>query len=71
MKVWVMAQIKGYTGEEHGWKWELGGIFTTKEKAIAACVDQNDCIWEDPVDVAFSRETEYMDAYFPLRHAND
>jgi len=37
--------------------WELGGIFSTKEGAIAACTEKTDCYWELPMDQDLGRET--------------
>lgn len=37
--------------------WELGGIFSTEEAAIAACTEETDCYWELPMDQDLGRET--------------
>jgi hypothetical protein len=61
-----MAQVKNASATE----WELGGIFTTKEKAIAACVDEWDGIWEQELDVPSPLETIEL-GYYPLEQPSD
>lgn len=64
VKVWILAHVKDVeTGD-----WELGGVFTTRELAIAACVHPYDGIWEETLDRAYPRdETEYAPTFYPLR----
>lgn len=56
--VWAVAQTEKA-------EWELGGIFTTEEKAIAACTLPTDCYWELPVDQDLGRDT-IAKGIFPL-----
>lgn len=61
--VWIVAQVKD---PEIG-QWELGGVFSTKEKAIAACIDPDDGIWKETLDRAYPRETSIAPTEYPLR----
>ena len=62
--VWIVGQVKDRaTGD-----WELGGVFTTRDKAISACIHPDDCIWEETLDRAYPRDTSFPpDLVFPLR----
>lgn len=55
--VWVVAQIKSV--DEQGWArdWELGGVFTTEDKARAACSAPWDAMWPATLDELLDRET--------------
>jgi hypothetical protein len=57
--VWVVAQVKSDDGDI----WELGGIFSTEEKALAACTEPNDCMWSVSMDEAIARETIRVGVY--------
>lgn len=46
-------------------EWELGGIYTTEEKAIAACTLPTDCYWPIELDKDLGRETDAQ-GIFPL-----
>lgn len=56
-QVWVVAQNK--TFDEQGWAvdWDLGGVFTTEEKAREACSEPTDAMWPVPLDRPLGRET--------------
>lgn len=54
--VWVLCQ--DIPDED---RWELGGVFSTRDQARAACVDDTDQIWEETLDVVLPRETCYPD----------
>ena len=61
--VWVMYQDNG---EERDEQLGLGGVFTSYERAEAACVNALDQVWEEKLDVVLSREDSYADRiYFP------
>jgi hypothetical protein len=48
-------------------EWEVLGIYTTEERAVARCVRGCDFVWPTEADVDFPEETEEMpEAYFPL-----
>jgi hypothetical protein len=55
--VWVVAQIKAT--DEQGWAtdWDLGGVFTTEDKARAACTTDSDAMWPVQLDEAYGRHT--------------
>jgi hypothetical protein len=60
LSVWVLAQQDKPT-------WELGGIFTSEERAIAACKVRTDGYWEVPLNEDLGRETVIIEAaIFPL-----
>lgn len=62
--VWIVAQVKDRdTGD-----WELGGVFTTREKAVAACQHPDDAVWQETVDKPYPRDTSVpRDVFYPLR----
>ncbi len=45
-QLWVMGQVKSADGNV----WELGGVFSSEEKAVAACVEPTDCVWPIALD---------------------
>jgi len=55
--VWVVAQIKAT--DEQGWAtdWDLGGVFTTEDKARVACTAPSDAMWPMQLDQALNRQT--------------
>lgn len=61
MILWTLCQLK-----DDGC-WDLGGVFSTRERAVAACVHPDDCIWETELDHAYPRATVPVEAFFPLR----
>ena len=61
--VWVMGQVKSQDGSV----WELGGVFSTEDKAVAACAGAEDCVWPVALDEVLPRETvEEKRGYYPL-----
>lgn len=63
-KVWVVGK---YMGGKTGKLWELGGVFSTKTKAIAACINWR--YWCAPVclDKAFPDKTiQIPAAFYPI-----
>ena len=56
--VWVVGQIKGDD-------WELGGAFSTEEKAREVCTEPDDGYWPVEVDKFLGRETDLVAATFP------
>lgn len=55
--VWVVAQVKGANDEGWATDWDLGGVFTTEEKAQAACIDPGDAMWPVTLDKPLGRDT--------------
>jgi hypothetical protein len=55
--VWVVAQVKGLDAEGWASDWDLGGIFTTEDRARAACTDPGDAMWPVQLDRTLGRET--------------
>ena len=73
--VWVAMQVNNYIFDplEPGEdpleipSWELIGVFTTEEKAVAACKEPTDCVAPIHLDAVAARETTVMQgAYYPL-----
>lgn len=56
MKVWIM-----YQGHDGSGELSLGGIFSTRELARAACTDYRDQIWEETLDVVLGREPSHAE----------
>ena len=56
-QVWIVAQVKSF--DERGWarQWDLGGVFSTEEKALSVCSTPSDAIWSVPLDEFLGRET--------------
>lgn len=66
-QVWIVAQVQSFG--EHGWaqRWDVGGVFSTKEKALAVCSTPNDAIWSMTLDEFVGHETlEPPDIIYPL-----
>lgn len=57
MKLWAMGQVKNADGSA----WELGGVFSTREQAVAACMEPTDCVFSVVVDRVLPRETVFLD----------
>lgn len=63
MKLWGMGQVKSQDGSV----WELGGVFSTRELAVAAREEPTDCVFSIVVDRSLSRETVPLDdCVYPL-----
>lgn len=63
--VWVVGQLK----DPQTLDWELGGVFATREDAIAACEHRDDCIWPETVGEHHPRDvtSESPDIEWPRR----
>jgi hypothetical protein len=65
--VWVVTQ-KMNEGCPLG---ELGGIFTTEEKALAVCTDPDDCLFPITLDEFLGRESvEIPGCVYPVTEAS-
>ena len=64
MKLYTVLQI---TNEEAN-AFELGGIFSTEEKAIKACRDDNFCYIINELDYEYPLESVYGVTYFPTKN---
>lgn len=56
-KVWVVAQVKATDADGWATDWDLGGIYTSEDKARAACTEPGDAMWEVPLDQNLGRDT--------------
>lgn len=56
--VWIMFQDNNEAPEED---LGVGGIFTSRKLARAACMNTFDQIWEEELDVILPREDSYAD----------
>jgi hypothetical protein len=66
-QVWVVGQVTDY---EHG-GWELQGVFSSEEAALAACRGLNDFVGPVPVDIELPRETcGWPGARYPLQQSD-
>lgn len=57
--VWVVSQSKPPT-------WELGGIYTTKALAIAACTKPTDGVWPVVLNQDLGHETVLIVGEYPI-----
>lgn len=66
--VWVAGRVTGYHGDDPmDVSWELLGIFSSEERAVAACTDTACFVGEIPVDKPKAdTSTEWPGAYYPL-----
>lgn len=63
MKLWVVGQVKS----DDAAVWELGGVFSTRDKAVAVCTESSDCVWSVTVDEFLGRETSIPDdCFYPV-----
>jgi hypothetical protein len=65
--VWIVAQNRSF--DEQGWAsdWDLGGVFSSEEKARAACMEPTDSMWAVTLDEVLPRERiEPPGLTFPL-----
>lgn len=68
MQLWIMGQTKSPDGSV----WELGGVFSSREKAVAACLERTDCVFPATVDEVYGRKTEDAPGcFYPLGGTND
>jgi len=57
MEVWILAQVKGVDASGWATDWDLGGVFSSEEKARERCVGPGDCIWSVSLDQFLGFET--------------
>lgn len=50
MRVWILGQL-------HDGCWDLGGVFSTKDKAVAQYRGSSDCVWPVEIDEFLGVET--------------
>lgn len=55
--VWIVAQVKATNSEGWATDWDLGGVFTSEQKARNACSHPTDAMWPVPLDEPLGRET--------------
>ena len=68
-EVWIVGQRSDFTGETA--QWTFAGVFTSKEKAIAACRDWTYFIGACNLDESAPHEvsTDWLrDAHYPRGH---
>jgi hypothetical protein len=64
MKLWAVAPVK--SGKPPNIVWELQGVFSTPEKAEAACKDYRFCVMQLELDEEYGTETfEDPEDYYP------
>jgi len=62
-EVWLVGQVQNFDTNA----WHLGGIYTTKEKAIQNCLTENDFVALVKINEPATLETVYYDkAWYPL-----
>ncbi len=65
MKLWIVGQYKSGIGKEI--RWEMQGVFSTKEKAIKACRNYKYFIGSEILDQEIPDETTtFKDFEYPL-----
>jgi len=66
MELWLVGQYR--SGENPNIVWDFQGIFSTKEKALAACRNEWYFIAPIPLDAELPDEVIQMPgAYYPLK----
>lgn len=59
--VWVAGQCHG------GPAWELLGVFSTEQAAVAACTAEDDFVGPVPLDTVLPTESvDWPGSYFPI-----
>ncbi|HCA86365.1 MAG TPA: hypothetical protein DEQ61_13195 [Streptomyces sp.] len=72
VELWVVAQIKSFDAEGWALDWDLGGVFSTEDKARAACSEPRDAMWPVTLDTFLGRETvEPPDVVYPAAPQTD
>jgi hypothetical protein len=56
-QVWIVAQINATDADGWATDWDLGGVFTTEQKARGACSQPTDAMWPVELDADLGRET--------------
>jgi hypothetical protein len=62
-QVWIVAQVLSKDGRT----WELGGVFTSRDKALAVCTQPGDAIWPVTLDRFLGRASVAKPAFYPSR----
>ena len=62
-----MGQVKSTDGSV----WELGGVFSSEELAVAACTEPTDCVWPVTMDEVQPRGTVEVGSYPIERRRGD
>lgn len=66
MKLWVVGRINENPEEHEGHTWDLIGVCSSEEKAIAACEDKNYYIGPIELDKILSKESiPWPGSYYP------
>lgn len=55
-KLWAVMQVR--SGEYPNYVWELQGVFSSEQKATAACHDRNFCFMPIELDIEYPIERE-------------
>lgn len=56
-EVWIVAQIAATNADGWATDWDLGGVFTSEQKARDACSLPTDAMWSVTLDKQLGRET--------------
>jgi len=56
---------------KEGEDWELGGVFSTQEKALGQCTTEDDYVFPIILDDYAGRETVDPHAYFPIKPGDE
>jgi hypothetical protein len=62
MKVWIVAQVLSADGK----RWNLGGVFTSREKALELCIQPNDAVFSTELDHFIGRDPVEMPTEWPV-----
>jgi hypothetical protein len=69
MRLWVVGLVR--SGSFPNVVWELVGVFSTREKAEAACKDHMYCVMPFQLDEDYGTEPTYSsEDYFPKSPVN-
>ena len=63
-RVWIVVQVKSADGRT----FEIGGVYTSEERALAACTEPTDATFALDLDTDYGRETTLVPVY-PPEHA--
>jgi hypothetical protein len=56
MQLWIVAQIKSFDSKGWALDWDLGGVFSSEDKARAACTGPSDAVWPVTLDEFLGRD---------------
>jgi len=69
IKLWIVGQNKGFDKKSKVVAWEFQGVFTTKRKAIKACVDHTYFIGSAILnDIIPNESISWPDCYYPVKY---